>query len=67
MSYPTAIVQLQIGTWQQQPRVMVAPELLVAVLLGQDLYDPVKGEGPVRGSAVVTRSAKGRERFCCGM
>ena len=33
MSYPTAIVQLQIGTWQQQPRVTVAPELLVAVLV----------------------------------
>ena len=44
MSYPTAVVQLQIGTWQWQARVMVAPELPVAVLLGRDLYDPVEGK-----------------------
>lgn len=60
MSSPTAVLQVQIGTWQRQARVVVALELPVAVLLGRDFYDPVKGEGPVRGFAVVTRSAKRR-------
>ena len=60
VSYPTAVVQLQMGTWQRQSRVVVAPELPVAVLLGRDLYDPVGEESPVRGLAVVTRAAKRR-------
>ena len=58
VSYPTAVVQLQVGTWQQQARVVVVPELPVAVLLGRDLYDPVDRESPTRGLMVVTRSAK---------
>ena len=37
---------------------VVALELPVAVLLGQDLYDPVDRESPTRGLMLVTRSAK---------
>ena len=60
MSYPTAVVHLQIGSWQREARVVVAPGLLVPVLLGGDLYDQVEGGGPVQGFAVVTRSARRR-------
>ena len=34
VSYPTAVVHLQIGSWQREARVVVAPELPVPVLLG---------------------------------
>ena len=49
VSYPTAVVHLQIGSWQREARVVVAPELPVPVLLGRDLYDQVEGGGPVQG------------------
>ena len=58
VSYLTTVVQLQVGAWQQQAQVVVAPELPVDVLLGRDLYDPVDRESPTRGLMVVTRSAK---------
>ena len=60
VSYPTAVVRLQIGTWQQQAKVVVASELPVAMLLGRDLYNPVEEKHLERGLAVVTRSTKKR-------
>jgi len=36
-----------MGTWQQQARVVVAPELPVAMLLVRDLYDQVEEKSPI--------------------
>lgn len=37
-SYPTAEVELVSGDWKKKTRVVVAPNLPVAVLLGRDTY-----------------------------
>ena len=47
VSYPTAGVHVQMGTWQQQARVVVAPALPVAMLLVRDLYDQVEEKSPI--------------------
>ena len=39
-SYPTAKVQLKLGRWRRCGKVVVAPNLPVAVLLGTDIYQP---------------------------
>ena len=58
--YPTATVELQIGEWRRSATVVVAPELPVAVLLGQDLGEPSE-QKTEKGLAVVTRSQKQRD------
>ena len=37
--YPTATVELRIGPWQERSRVIVAPNLPVDVLLGNDISE----------------------------
>ena len=56
--YPTAVVSLQIGSWQRKTRVVVAPQLPVAVLLGQDIGEPRQNKGTQKGLAVVTRAQR---------
>ncbi len=38
VEYPTAVVQLQVGDWEESVCVAVAPKLPVPVLLGKDVF-----------------------------
>ena len=57
--YPTATVELRVGSWHERSQVVVAPNLPVDVLLGNDVYS-MENEETRRGLAVWTR-AKRRE------
>ena len=58
-SYPTAKVQIKLGRWKQLCKVVVAPNLPVAVLLGTDLYHPT--ESLHTGPMVTTQAQKQKQ------
>ena len=58
-SYPTAEVEIKVGGWKQVCKVVVAPKLPVAVLLGTDLHQPT--ESLHTGLLVTTRAQKQRQ------
>lgn len=53
--YPTVMVALQVGLWHERSRVVVAPNLPVDVLLGNDVYS-MENEETGRGLAVWTQA-----------
>ena len=55
MQYPTAWVELQLGQWLERRHVVVAPNLLVDVLLGTDVY-PMERVEVDQSLAVWTQS-----------